>query len=57
MLIHKFVDMEILKEKLDEDTNDKVRVALGMKPLAEAQAAGKPIMDKVMAAVNERKRN
>ena len=54
MLIHKFVDMEILKEKLDTETNDKVRVALGMKPLAEAQAAGKPIMDRIMAAAEER---
>ena len=47
MLIHKYVDMEVLKEKLDPKTNDIVRVALGMRPLGDAQRAGQPILDKV----------
>jgi hypothetical protein len=46
-MLHKFVDLEHLKEKLSPGLYDSVRVALGMKPLAEAKAAGKKIMDKV----------
>lgn len=44
---HKYVDMELLKEKLSPETNDEVRVALGLKPLLEAQKKGKDILDKV----------
>lgn len=45
-LMHKFVDLELLKEKLPPHMNDIVRVALGMKPLKEAQGTGQAIMDK-----------
>lgn len=48
MYIHKYVDLEHLKEVLDPKTNDKVRVALGMKPLLAAQKKGQKIMNKVM---------
>lgn len=47
MYIHKFVDLEHLKEVLDPKTNDKVRVALGMKPLLEAKKAGQKILNKI----------
>src|SRR6266542_3217713 len=36
-LMHKYVDLEVLKEKLPPHLNDIVRIALGMKPLKEAQ--------------------
>lgn len=45
-LMHKFVDLEILKEKLPPHLNDIVRVALGMKPLKEAVGPGQALMDK-----------
>ena len=46
LLMHKFVDLEFLKEKLPPHLNDIVRVALGMKPLKEAQELGQKILDK-----------
>lgn len=49
MLIHKYVDLDHLKEKIDPKTFDKIRVALGMKPLKEAQKNGKKILTKVYA--------
>jgi hypothetical protein len=48
-LMHKFVDMEVLKEKLPPHLNDIVRVALGMKPLKEAAGSGQAVLDKVHA--------
>lgn len=49
--LHKYVDLEHLKDKLPAGTYDAVRVALGMKPLREAQEAGQKILDKVNANV------
>lgn len=49
--LHKYVDLEHLKDKLSPATYDMVRVALGMKPLKEAQAAGQKILDKVKSNV------
>lgn len=54
MILHMFVDFDILKEKLDPETFDKARVALGMKPLAEAQKAGAEILNKVNKNVEEK---
>jgi hypothetical protein len=45
--MHKFVDLELLKEKLPPHLNDMVRLALGMKPLKVAQAEGQKMLDKV----------
>lgn len=45
-IMHKYVDLEHLKEKLPPHLNDFVRVALGMKPLKEAQDSGQAILDK-----------
>lgn len=48
-LMHKFVDLESLKDKLPPHLNDIVRVALGMKPLKEAQGSGQVILDNAKA--------
>jgi hypothetical protein len=53
-LMHKFVDMEVLKEKLPPHLNNIVRTTLGMKPLEEATVSGQAILDKVMAAVEKK---
>lgn len=53
MILHKFVDMEFLKEALDPETNDKVRVALGMKPLEEAQREGAEIYNRALNNVSK----
>lgn len=45
--MHKFMDLEVLKEKLPPHLNDIVRVAVGLKPLKEAQESGQAILDKV----------
>lgn len=45
-VMHKYVDLESLKDKLPPHLNDIVRVALGMKPLKEAQGSGQAILDK-----------
>lgn len=47
MIMHQYVDMLTLKEKLSAETYDIVRVALGMKTLKEAQRDGAKILDKV----------
>lgn len=55
MIMHQYVDMNTLKEKLSQDTYDIVRTALGMKPLKEAQHEGAKILDKVEKNVAEQK--
>lgn len=52
MIVHKYVDMEHLVKVLDKKTNDKVRVALGMKPLEVAKKEGQKILDKVVKNAN-----
>lgn len=52
---HKYVDLEVLKEKLPPHLNDLVRVALGMQPLAKARAEGQKILDRVNANTVELK--
>lgn len=47
MVMHQYVDMLTLKEKLSPETYDVIRIALGMKPLKEAQHEGAKILDKV----------
>ena len=54
---HKFVDMEHLKSVLDPETNDKVRVAIGLKPLKEAQALGRPVIEKVLSKVSSMRKD
>lgn len=47
MMLHMFVDFDVLKEKLDPETFDKARVAMGLKPLSEAQEKGQEILNRV----------
>tara|TARA_B100000700_G_scaffold70907_1_gene78839 strand:+ start:4352 stop:4699 length:348 start_codon:yes stop_codon:yes gene_type:complete len=50
--LHQYADMIVLKEKLDEDTYDVVRAALGLQTVSEASAAGKKITDRIRKAVS-----
>lgn len=52
---HKYVDLEVLKEKLPPHLNDLVRVALGMQPLAKAREEGQKILDRVNANTDKLK--
>ena len=45
--MHMFANMTALKSELDEDTYDKVRVALGLEPLKVAMKLGEEINKKV----------
>lgn len=45
--LHQYADMQILKEKLDIKTYDKVREALGLEPLSIAAEKGKKIGKKI----------
>ena len=47
MDLHQYADMSILKNSLDEQTYNKVRTCLGLKPLKEAVEAGKAITNNV----------
>ena len=47
MELHQYADMLQLKEGLDKETYDKVRVCLGLQPLSEAAVAGKKITENV----------
>lgn len=55
MLIHKYVDLDHLQKLLKPKLFDKIRTALGMKPLKEAQKAGKPLLDQVFKNADLRK--
>lgn len=52
--IHQYVNMSTLKDKLDGKTFDKVRVALGMLPLAKAREEGAKVLEKVYEETNAR---
>ena len=56
MVMHQYVDMLTLKEKLSPETYDVIRVALGMKPLQEAMAEGAKVLDKVENKLNAEKK-
>jgi len=45
--LHLYIDMHFMKENLSPEDLDKVRVALGMKPLEEAKVAGAVITNKI----------
>jgi len=48
MNIESFYNMKTLKSNLDADTFDKVRMAVGLKPLKEAIALSKPINERIV---------
>lgn len=54
MYLHMFADTEILKEKLDPQTFDKVRKALGLKPLQQASEEGQEVLDNIQKNINKR---
>jgi hypothetical protein len=53
MMIHQFVSMTKLKDRLDPKTFDKVRTALGLMPLKKAQKLGNNILEKATSGANK----
>ena len=47
IVVHSYYNSLALKDKLDEETYDKVRVAIGLKPLKEAQSLGNNITQNI----------
>jgi len=47
MDLHQYADMGALKTTLDLETYDKVRIALGLEPLKDAEAKGKNITQNI----------
>jgi len=45
--LHQYADMSILKNRLDLETFDKVRAALGLEPVASAASKGAKITQNV----------
>jgi len=54
MDLHQYADMKVLKEKLDTETYDNVRGALGLFPLKEAIDKGRQISDKIIKNIEEK---
>ena len=52
--LHQYADMKFLKEGLDEELFDKVRVCLGLEPLRTAAAKGKQLTQKIKSNLEER---
>tara|TARA_R100000664_G_scaffold34175_1_gene54658 strand:+ start:1878 stop:2219 length:342 start_codon:yes stop_codon:yes gene_type:complete len=50
--LHQYADMAILKENLDHETYDAVRVSLGLEPLAIAAKKGEAITESVRTNLN-----
>ena len=48
MELYQFACMQYLKEGLDEDTYDKVRICLGLEPLSIAREKGKKQSEKIL---------
>jgi len=54
MDLHQYADMQVLKEGLSLDLFDQVRECLGLKPMAEAVAAGQKITNSVRKNIEEK---
>ena len=52
MDLHQYADMATLKNNLDSDTFDKVRLALGLEPLSVATKKGQEISQRVRENLN-----
>ena len=50
--LHQYADMQSLKEKLDLESYDKVRKALGLEPMQDAAAAGRKITERIRNSVS-----
>ncbi len=49
--LHQYADMNTLKEKLDAETFDRIRLCLGLEPLQDATEKGKQITDNVRSSL------
>ncbi|MGI9571990.1 MAG: hypothetical protein ACR2L5_01565 [Candidatus Actinomarinaceae bacterium] len=54
MDLHQYADMIYLKEGLDPELYDKVRICLGLEPLITAQNKGREITDRIKQNVLEK---
>ena len=50
--IHQYIDQEVLREVLDEETLNRVRAHCGLEPLKDAKAKGERITSNVKANVD-----
>ena len=57
MDLHQYGDMIVLKENLDAETFDKVRVALGLEPMGVAYQKGTDINDQIRLNLTRQKKN
>jgi hypothetical protein len=48
MELYQYANMQYLKEDLDEETYDKVRIALGLEPLSIATQKGMKQSEKIL---------
>tara|TARA_B000000557_G_C20715277_1_gene417703 strand:- start:29 stop:382 length:354 start_codon:yes stop_codon:yes gene_type:complete len=55
IIVHSYYNSLELKDKLDSVTYDKVRMALGLKPLTEAQELGVSINKSINENINKQK--
>lgn len=53
IMIHMYVDMDVLKNKLSSELYDQVRVSIGLEPVKKAREKGQKILDKVYDNVNK----
>ena len=54
MELHQYADMLVLKEKLNEETYDVVRKALGLQPMSEAVSEGRKISNNIRENIKEK---
>ena len=54
MDLHQYADLAILKNKLDLETYDKVRLALGLEPMKSAVVKGAEITNKIRENVKDK---
>ena len=53
MDLHQYANMGTLKERLDENVFDDIRMCLGLEPLKIAEQKGKKVSDNVRQAANK----
>lgn len=56
IIVHSYYNSLELKDKLDEETYDKVRVAIGLKPLKEAQTLGNNITQNINKNISNKEK-
>tara|TARA_Y100001937_G_C6961856_1_gene259252 strand:+ start:191 stop:550 length:360 start_codon:yes stop_codon:yes gene_type:complete len=53
IILHSYANMTILKQELDNETFNKVRLVLGLEPLLEAEKAGQKIINAVKTEISD----